>query len=105
MYNNVFKNITGNKISGTHDQFWITFDKNDKGHINIDIPYNETLVKEKRKIAENHKVKFENVYTIYIDHISRQHFQRKLKKTSKLLDYMLRNRNAKFYNEEYSKSV
>ena len=103
MYNNVFKNITGNKISGTHDQFWITFDKNDKGHINIDIPYNETLVKEKRKIAENHKVKFENVYTIYIDHISRQHFQRKLKKTSKLLDYMLRNRNAKFYNEEYSK--
>ena len=103
MYDNVFKNIKGNKISGTHDQFWLTFDENDKGHINIDVPYNETLVKEKRKIAENNKVKFENVYTIYIDHISRQHFQRKLKKTSKLLDYMIRNRNAKFFNEEYSK--
>ena len=102
MNRNVFRNITGNKINGTNDQIWITFDENDKGHINIDIPYNETLVKEKRKIAENHKVKFENVYTIYIDHISRQHFQRKLKKTSKLLDYMLRNRNAKFYSDEYS---
>jgi len=99
---NVFKNITKNKINGTHDQFWITFDENDKGHININVPYNETLVKEKRKTAKNHKVKFENVYTIYIDHISRQHFQRKLKKTSKLLNYMLRNRNAKIYNDEYS---
>ena len=98
----VFKNITGEKISGTHDQIWITFDEKDKGHINIDIPYNETLVQEKRKIAENHTAKFENVYTIYIDHISRQHFQRKLKKTSKLLDYMLRNRNAKFHSDEYT---
>ena len=77
---NVFKNITGEKISGTHDQIWITFDEKDKGNINIDIPYNETLVQEKRKIAENHSVKFENVYMIYIDHISRQHFQRTLKR-------------------------
>ena len=96
---NVFKNISGVKKEGTHDQMWLTFDEKDKGHISIDIPYNETLVKEKRAIAQNNKVKFENVYTIYIDSLSRQHFQRKLKKTSKLLDYLIRNRNVKVYNE------
>ena len=99
MYENVFKNISGVKKEGTHDQFWITFDENDKGHVSIDIPYNETLVKEKRKIAEKNKVKFENVYVIYIDSLSRQHFLRKLKKTSKLLDFLIRNRHAKFNKE------
>ena len=102
MYENVFKIISGEKKEGTHDQFWITFDENDKGHVSIDIPYNETLVKEKRKIAEKNKVKFENVYVIYIDSLSRQHFLRKLKKTSKLLDFLIRNRHAKFNKEEYS---
>ena len=94
MYEIVFKIISGEKKEGTHDQFWITFDENDKGHVSIDIPYNETLVKEKRKIAEKNKVKFENVYVIYIDSLSRQHFLRKLKKTSKLLDFLIRNRHA-----------
>ena len=102
MYENVFKIISGEKKEGTHDQFWITFDENDKGHVSIDIPYNETLVKEKRKIAEKNKVKFENVYVIYIDSLSRQHFLRKLKKTSKLLDFLIRNRHVKFNKEEYS---
>ena len=100
---NVFKNISGVKKPGTHDQVWLTFDNEDKGHINIDIPYNETLVQEKRKIAKNNKVKFENVYTIYIDSLSRQHFQRKLKKTSNLLDFLIRNRNIKFHSDDYSK--
>ena len=59
-------------------------------------------MKEKRKIAEKNKVKFENVYVIYIDSLSRQHFLRKLKKTSKLLDFLIRNRHAKFNKEEYS---
>ena len=102
MYINVFKNLSGEKLEGTHDQFWLTFDEKDKGHITIDVPYNETLVKEKRKIAENNTVKFENVYIIYIDSLSRQHFQRKLKKTSKLLDYLLWNRKIKYNIEEYS---
>ena len=47
-------------------------------------------------------VKFENVYVVYIDSLSRQHFQRKLKKTSKLMDFLLRNRIIKYIDEEYS---
>ena len=94
MYLNVLKNISNVKKKGTHDQFWLTFDEKDKGHITIDVPYNETLVKERRKIAENNTVKFQNVYVVYIDSLSRQHFQRKLKRTSKLMDFLLRNRNS-----------
>ena len=101
MYLNVFKNISGVKKKGTHDQFWITFDEKDKGHISIDVPYNKTLVEERRKIALNNTVKFENVYVVYIDSLSRQHFQRKLKKTSKLMDFLLRNRKIKYIDEEY----
>ena len=102
MYLNVFGNISGVKKKETHDQFWLTFDEKDKGHISIDVPYNETLVEERRKIAENNTVKFNNVYIVYIDSISRQHFQRKLKKTSQLMDFLLRNRKIKYTKEEYS---
>ena len=102
MYLSVFKNISGVKKEGTHDQFWLTFDENDKGHISIDIPYNKTLVEKQRRLAKNNRVKFENVYAIYIDSLSRKHFQRKLKKTTKLLDFLIRNRNIKFNQEEYS---
>ena len=45
---------------------------------------NETLIKHKRKLAEKFPVKFNNIYLIYIDAISRRHFIRKLKKTTKL---------------------
>ena len=102
MYLNVLKNISNVKKKGTHDQFWLTFDEKDKGHITIDVPYNETLVKERRKIAENNTVKFQNVYVVYIDSLSRQHFQRKLKKTSKLMDFLLRNRKIKYIDKNYS---
>ena len=102
MNKNVFKNITGTKIPGTHDQIWISFDEKDNGHINIDIPYNKTLVEEKRKKAKNTKVKYDNVYTIYIDSLSRAHFIRKLKKTSKLIDHLIKNRYIKHFDDDYS---
>ena len=99
---NVLKNVTTELKEGTHDQVWISFDKEDKGNINIEIPYNKSLVKEKRKIAKKNEVKFENVYALYIDSLSRQHFIRKLKKTSKLLDYLIRNRHMKVHDDYYS---
>ena len=59
---------------------------------------NETLVKERRKIAKNEKTKFNNVYLIYIDAISRKHFMRKFKKTSKLIEKMLNTNTIKKEN-------
>ena len=58
-------------------------------------------MKERRKIAENNTVKFDNVYVVYIDSISRQHFQRKLKKATQLMDFLLRNRKIKYTKEKY----
>ena len=98
----VMKNITTEKIDKKNDQFSIKFNKN-KGKININLNYNETLVNERRKIAKLNSVKYENIFFIYIDSLSRQTFQRKLKKTSKLLNYLIMNNNQKFNLEQYEK--
>ena len=62
---------------------------NGKGKISIDVKRKENLVKERKKLYENNIVKFENIYMIYIDSISLQHFKRKLIKTTKLIEKML----------------
>ena len=97
---NVIKNITTKKIDKKNDQVSIKFNNN-KGKINIKLNYNETLVNERRKIAKENSVKYENIYFIYLDSVSRQNFQRKLKKTSKLLNYLIMNNNQKFNIKEY----
>jgi len=62
--------------------------KNGIGKINIDVKRKENLVKKRKKIYNN-KVKFNNIYIIYLDGISLQHFKRKLKKTKELIEKML----------------
>lgn len=63
--------------------------ENNIGKVDIYLKKNETLVKERKKIAELNPVKYDNVYIIYLDAISRNHFQRKLKKSSKLIEQLL----------------
>ena len=58
------------------------------GKINIDVKRKEKLVEERKKLYYN-KVEFENIYIIYIDAISLQHFKRKFTKTTKLIEKML----------------
>ena len=51
---------------------------------------NQSLIKEKRKLAKKYKnIKFNNVYIIYFDAISRNNFIRKLKKSTKIIEKML----------------
>ena len=59
------------------------------GKINIDVKRKENLVEERKKLYENNQVEFENIYIIYIDAISLQHFKRKLTKTTELIEKML----------------
>ena len=83
------------------NEIFVNFDENGKGNLEINLKRNETLVNERKSIAKKENVKFENIYLIYIDAISRNHFRRKLKKTSKLLENILyTNKNKK---EEYKK--
>ncbi len=98
----VIKNIRTEKIEGINDQVSIKF-KNDKGNFEINLKYNKTLVAEKRFLAKKFPVKYENIFIVYIDSLSRNHFMRKLKKTGKLIEYLIRNRNSKFNNKKYDK--
>ena len=96
-------NLVGNadEQNSKDKEIFINFDENGKGNLEINLKRNETLVNERKLIAEKEEVKFENIYLIYIDAISRNHFRRKLKKTSELLENILyTNQNKK---EEYKK--
>ena len=99
---NVGKNIKTEKIEGINDQLSLKF-KNNKGHFKINLKYNESLVAERKFLAKKFPVKYENIFIIYIDALSRNHFIRKLKKTGNLIDYLIRNRNNKFYKQKYNK--
>ena len=99
---NVGKNIKTEKIEGLNDQLLLKF-KNNKGHFEINLKYNESLVAERKFLAKKFPVKYENIFIIYIDALSRNHFIRKLKKTGILIDYLIRNRNNKFYKHKYNK--
>ena len=55
---------------------------------------NETLSKERKKIAENKHSLYNNVLIVYVDALSRNIFQRKMHKISKYIEpYMLYNLN------------
>ena len=86
------------KIDFVHENFdysnsknreiFINFE-NGKGKIEINLKKDFNLIKSRDKLSKKHIVKFNNVYIIYIDGISRNHFHRKFKKTSKLIEKML----------------
>ena len=100
--NKIEKNILPlTKNNSKNKEVFVSF-KNDKGKIRIKLKKNESLIKEKRKIAEKFSVKFENVYIIYIDGISRINFMRKLKKSSRIIEKIIyrekNNEEFKIYN-------
>ena len=63
--------------------------KDGRGTVDIKLIKNKTLIKERRKIAKNTDVKYNNIYILYLDAVSRNHFRRKLKKSSKVIEKML----------------
>ena len=74
------------------------FFKDGKGKINISLKENKSLILEKRNIVRNNHLKFNNVYLIYLDAISRNHFIRKLKKSSEILEKILYTNKTKEKN-------
>ena len=63
---NIIKNVSIEKIEDLNDQLSLKF-KNNKGHFEIYLKYNETLVSERRLLANKFPVKYENIFIIYID--------------------------------------
>ena len=72
----------------------VFFDEKGHGHVKINVTRNETLSKERKKIAENKHSLYKNVLIVYVDALSRNIFQRKLHKLSKYIEpFMLYNLN------------
>ena len=86
-----------NPVIGNNSQnkeIFVSF-KEGRGKIQIYLKKNKTLIQKKKKISEKYSLKFNNIYLIYIDGISRRHFIRKLIKTSKLIEKSLYTNNKK----------
>ena len=75
----------------------ISFDKEGKGKVNINIQRNNELINQKSKKFEKIKnnVRYENIYIIYIDSLGREQFYKKLPKTRKILENYYWNNNKK----------
>ena len=72
----------------------VFFDENDYGNIKINVTRNETLSKERKKIAENKTSLYNNVLIIYLDTLSRNHFLRKIHRVAKYIEpYFIYNVN------------
>jgi len=97
------KEVKNNEeMEHSNREVFVSFDKEGMGKIEIYLKKNNTLIEERRKIAEKNPVKFENIYILYIDAISRNHFRRKMKKTTKIIEKMLYiNRNKVQNNSIY----
>ena len=98
--NLVEKNIHAVKENNSIDnEVFISFSKN-IGKIQIFLKKNKTLIKIKKELSKNFPVKYNNIYLIYIDGISRRHFIRKLKKTTKLIEkYLYTNKKKSGINK------
>ena len=62
------------------------FDENNYGIIKINVTRNETLSQERKIIAEKKHSLYNNILFVYVDAISRNHFQRKIKKLSEYIE-------------------
>ena len=64
----------------------VFFDENNYGMIKINVTRNETLSAERKIIAKNKNSLYNNVLIVYVDALSRNHFQRKIKKLSEFIE-------------------
>ena len=70
----------------------------------LNVTYKEKLSKERKKLEKNKPVLYENVLFIFLDAVSRVHFQRKLPKTAKFFEkFMKYSKRAKYKSYQFLK--
>lgn len=97
LFNYVFTHIDGvkeNPAEAEKAEVFLDFE-DDKGTIRINLKRNETLIQEREALAKKNDVKFGNVYVFFFDHISRNHFIKRMKKLTKVFEEMLYSKNVK----------
>jgi hypothetical protein len=79
------KNIL-EKLKNNTPEIIADFSKNKFGELIINVNYNDTLSKERKKLAKNSKPFYENILILYFDSVSRNNGLRKLIKTFKFIE-------------------
>ena len=82
------KEIKNEEINnGTYEVFLNQSNLNQPPTLNIQVHYNQTLAKRSHSIiSKKPPLQFQNILTIFLDSVSRQHFARKLPKTLKFIE-------------------
>ena len=104
IFNYVYEHIDGvkeNPAEAEKAEVFLDFE-NDIGKIRINVKRNETLIQEREALAKKNEVKFDNVYVFFLDHLSRNHFIKRMKKLTKSFEEMLYSKNVK--NENNNKN-
>ena len=73
------------------------------GKIYFNFKKNETLVNERKKNAEKNKVLFNNIFTIFIDTLSRAHINRKMPKLKQWIEKYMKYDSDDFINYQFLK--
>ena len=93
-----------NKTKTNIPEIIVDFSKDNNGKLIINVNYNESLSKERKKLENNLKSFSENILILYLDSVSRNNGLRQLKKTFKFIEkFMLyKGYSNKLYpNEKY----
>ena len=68
----------------------LDFSENEYGNIHINLNYDEELSKERKKLEKETEPLYDNIIFLFFDAISRKHFTRVFKKTSKFLENFMK---------------
>ena len=82
----------------------VDFTKNENGELIVNLTYNDTLSKERKKLEKNVVPYSNNIMILYFDSVSRPNALRQLKKTMSFIEKFMTYKGAyheKFPNENY----
>ena len=88
-----YNNITNNEKKPLKPEVILDFSEDPNGEIKININKNIQLSKERQKLGLKYKSTFDNILFIFMDSLSREHFKRKLKKTTKFIEKFMKKNN------------
>ncbi len=75
-----------------------------ESNVIINVTYKKNLSETRKNLASNKTVLYENVLFIFLDAVSRVHFQRKLPKTAKFFEkFMKYSKNSKYKSYQFLK--
>ena len=99
-----YDKIPKNETKPLEPEIILEFSNNNIGEIKMKINKNNNLAEERKNLGLKYKSKFNNILFIFIDSLSREHFKRKLKRTTKFIEkFMKKNKDANYKSYQFMK--